>query len=312
VESFGARLKRERERRKITLGDISISTKIGTRFLLAIEEEHFDQLPGGIFNKAFVRAYAHHLGIDEDQAIADYMAASGTNLPQPQAATDEVPDPQIAALAANLKVETGPAFRIPWGTMALVLLIAAFVLAGWGFYNRQSQPQSRLVTPPPAQSFEQPSPPELKPATSEVLPSGLSHAAPAITNSSTQSSTGAAPVETASLRTQASAENASSTAAPTRNFSVSVKARENSWLSITADGKQVVQDTIAAPAEKSVEAQKEVVVHTENLGALEILFNGQKVAIAGSRGEVKTLVFDAHGLQPAATDNSSPQAPPAR
>jgi cytoskeleton protein RodZ len=51
VESLGARLKREREQRKITLEEISLSTKIGTRFLLAIEEEQFDQLPGGIFNK---------------------------------------------------------------------------------------------------------------------------------------------------------------------------------------------------------------------------------------------------------------------
>ena len=43
--------------------------------LRALEEEKFDQLPGGIFNKGFVRAYARHVGLDEDQAIADYMAA---------------------------------------------------------------------------------------------------------------------------------------------------------------------------------------------------------------------------------------------
>ena len=64
MESLGARLKRERERRKITLDEISLSTKIGTRFLIAIEEEHFDQLPGGIFNKGFVKAYARSVGVD--------------------------------------------------------------------------------------------------------------------------------------------------------------------------------------------------------------------------------------------------------
>jgi len=81
VESFGARLKREREKKGVTLDDISISTKIGTRLLRALEEEHFDQLPGGIFNKGFVRAYARHLGMDEDQAIADYLEASGQTPP---------------------------------------------------------------------------------------------------------------------------------------------------------------------------------------------------------------------------------------
>src|ERR1700746_3017458 len=72
--SFGDRLKREREQRGITLDDISLSTKIGTRLLRALEEDKFEQLPGGIFNKGFVRAYARHLGIDEEQAISDYLA----------------------------------------------------------------------------------------------------------------------------------------------------------------------------------------------------------------------------------------------
>jgi len=45
VESFGARLKREREQRGVTLDDIALSTKIGKRFLTALEEEHFEQLP---------------------------------------------------------------------------------------------------------------------------------------------------------------------------------------------------------------------------------------------------------------------------
>ena len=76
VESFGARLKREREQRKITLDEISISTKIATRFLVALEEERFDQLPGGIFNKSFVKAYAHHLSLrkcNRKQVIAQSL-----------------------------------------------------------------------------------------------------------------------------------------------------------------------------------------------------------------------------------------------
>jgi hypothetical protein len=43
--------------------------------LRAIEEEHFDQLPGGVFNKGFVRAYARQVGLDEEEAITDYLAA---------------------------------------------------------------------------------------------------------------------------------------------------------------------------------------------------------------------------------------------
>ena len=75
LPSFGKKLKLEREKRAITLEQISNSTKIGTRMLRALEEEDFDQLPGGIFNKGFVRAYARHVGLDEDQAAERAVTA---------------------------------------------------------------------------------------------------------------------------------------------------------------------------------------------------------------------------------------------
>src|ERR1700734_2062353 len=43
--------------------------------LRALEDEHFDQLPGGVFNKGFVRAYARQIGLNEEEAVADYLAA---------------------------------------------------------------------------------------------------------------------------------------------------------------------------------------------------------------------------------------------
>src|SRR5438309_11290221 len=73
--TFGERLKRERELRSISLDEIANTTKIGTRMLHALEDEQFEKLPGGIFNKGFVRAYAKYLGLDEEQAVTDYLAA---------------------------------------------------------------------------------------------------------------------------------------------------------------------------------------------------------------------------------------------
>ena len=73
--AFGDKLRKQREQRGIALDAISNTTKISTRMLRAIEEEHFDQLPGGVFNKGFVRAYARQVGLDEEEAITDYLAA---------------------------------------------------------------------------------------------------------------------------------------------------------------------------------------------------------------------------------------------
>jgi cytoskeleton protein RodZ len=76
VGSFGEQLRQAREAQHITLQEIAATTKISCRALQALEDEHFDQLPGGIFNKGFVRAYARYVGLDEEKTLASYLAAA--------------------------------------------------------------------------------------------------------------------------------------------------------------------------------------------------------------------------------------------
>ena len=89
VKSFGERLRREREMRGVSLDEIAHTTKIGTRLLKALEDEQFELLPGGIFNKGFVRAYAKYLGIDEEQAVAAYLEAAGEREPDVRAVAEQ-------------------------------------------------------------------------------------------------------------------------------------------------------------------------------------------------------------------------------
>src|ERR1700675_2320190 len=74
--TFGESLKREREMRGVSLDEISAATRIAVRFLTAIENEQWDQLPGGVFNRGFVRAVAHYLGLDEENIVAEYALAA--------------------------------------------------------------------------------------------------------------------------------------------------------------------------------------------------------------------------------------------
>jgi len=232
VESFGARLKREREQRKITLDEISLSTKIGSRFLLAIEEEHFDQLPGGIFNKGFVRAYARHLGLDEAQAIADYELASGASIPEPH-----------------------PGIPVPGVPAALIQHF-------------------------PSEDSGDHSP---KPGHSPVAPvaGSTSAAAPARVGQT--------------IVGQNSGAQAVDSLPGPGAFLVQIKAREDSWVTISADGRQVMQDTLYASAEKSVGARDQIVIKTGNAGALDISFNGKKLPTQGAHNQVKTLTFNPSG-----------------
>ena len=81
-DSFGEHLRREREMRGVTLDEITAATRIGTRFLEAFENEQWDRLPGGVFNRGFVRSIAHYLGLDEENLLAEYIhATSGLTKP---------------------------------------------------------------------------------------------------------------------------------------------------------------------------------------------------------------------------------------
>jgi cytoskeletal protein RodZ len=70
--SFGEELRLAREARNITLRQISDQTRISIRYLEAIEANDYKRLPGGIFNKSFIKAYAKYIGFDEKEALEAY------------------------------------------------------------------------------------------------------------------------------------------------------------------------------------------------------------------------------------------------
>jgi len=297
VASFGAQLKQEREKQGLTLEQISLSTKIGTRMLRALEEEHFDQLPGGIFNKGFIRAYARCLHMDEEQAIAEYMAATGTS---PLANNSEDHNqPPLLEIPREDDRETSD---LPWGIFAVVLLLAAVGFAAWGFYSRESQ-KSAAVSAISAPSTS-------AAAIGETLPAEQKPSEP-IDSSAKPADASPSPLAATSTQSQAVVTPASPAAqpalpAPVGNLLVLIKAREDSWLSISVDGEIVTRALLAASAQKSVRAEKEIVIKAGNIGALDFEFNGEKLPTQGDYGEVKTLTFNAHGLQASAAQPESP------
>jgi transcriptional regulator with XRE-family HTH domain len=73
MASLGQELKRERELRGISLREIANSTRISLRFLLALEEDRLDLIPGAFFVRAILRSYARSIGIDEHQVLNKYQ-----------------------------------------------------------------------------------------------------------------------------------------------------------------------------------------------------------------------------------------------
>ena len=93
MPTLGEELRHKREQRGISLAEISEATRIGTRFLKAIETDNFSILPGGIFTRSFIRAYAKHVGMNEDEAIALYLRqVAGPGADQQESAAEATPE----------------------------------------------------------------------------------------------------------------------------------------------------------------------------------------------------------------------------
>ena len=91
MANFGASFKKARESKGISIAKIAAETRISSRFLVAIENEDFQLLPGGIFNRGFIRTYAERVGLDADAALSEYEQLIKTQEPEQQIVLLEEP-----------------------------------------------------------------------------------------------------------------------------------------------------------------------------------------------------------------------------
>jgi cytoskeletal protein RodZ len=388
---FGDKFRKAREAKELTLDDVSNVTKIGPRMLQAIEEENFDRLPGGVFNKGFIRAYAKHLGLDADEAITEYLeclhqaqvAAQQAWEPavqRPGVQTEVRPAPPVkelkdlpkapasvpnkvapapvapAAVSANkpvgkpqpaVELEELPDLKMPregdvrpparttytptaqtGSTWRLIVVAGLIFILGVALWTRRSHPANSSAassnpsaanspstapaTPPPvapAQNSSSISPASTPPTNSAALvqlppanpqPQPQKSNAPATMVPMPATSSESPSVEEkndVTIRKFDKAAQPKPSETTAASFTLVIRATENSWLSIVADGQPVRQETLIAPAHTSVHASREVVVKVGNAAGVSFLFNGKEISPQGTEAVPRTLVFDSSGLK---------------
>jgi cytoskeleton protein RodZ len=321
VGSFGEELRQAREAKHITLQEIAATTKISCRALQALEDEHFEQLPGGIFNKGFVRAYARYVGMDEEKTLAGYMASAKL----------ESPDTDMQAMSSQVATaRTGARDSAVNGTTVVGILALMVALGLGALWLREQRREAREAREERIAASNTPAP-AVAAAPVAVAPAAASNAGdagpgagqnenqtaaqsttPSATQSANQSATQSAGQNTGQSAGQ-SAEQAAKTAAgavapPAKAgaeqaapVEVSISATQRSWISVRSDGKAVESVTLDPDKpemrSRSYKAKEKLILMVGNPAGLTVTYNGKPAGSLGPVGQRETITFTPQGME---------------
>jgi cytoskeletal protein RodZ len=276
---FGPHLRRAREKRGLSLQQVAATTKISARVLDALERNDISKLPGGIFSRSFVRAYAREVGLDPEETVERFIGSF------PPEADERAP----AAAAQAVDAEGFESGRRAAITLLQVLGICVLVILAVAMYrSMRSAPQ----VPPPASNIErEPDPAPAVPAGGATEPPP---ATPATEPGGQPPAAGAAPVPAEAV---APGANESFVATPETPLALTVLASDECWLSLSVDGQKVVARNLQPGERVQFRARTNIVISAGNAGALTLTINGKPARTLGGRGEVVTSTITLETLK---------------
>jgi cytoskeleton protein RodZ len=145
MSGFGETLRKEREARGVALDTITKATKISNRHLLALEQDQFQALPGGVFNKGIVRGYARVVGLNEEEWVERYLSAYKSSGVAPDDEASWVQFAENASKGRESYRGRRPDMRLRWaGVCVLLLLLAILSWFVWGYVHRKAVANRRV------------------------------------------------------------------------------------------------------------------------------------------------------------------------
>ncbi len=284
---FGEHLKREREMRGVSLEEISAATRIAPRFLAALESEQWELLPGGVFNRGFIRSVARYLGLDEDSLVAEY-ALETRGRAEPGVVADPPAEPDRN-----------------WARVFVVILLALLIVAGgWAavhFLGPKIAARLHKHSGEPVNSApDVGAGPNLATA-ADAQPSSLLTSSQNPALASAPDPAAAPPSDPAiSSTTAAGSGSSASRTAPTLDLKLSAaKAAE---VKVIADGKPLFAGHMDAQQVYRFTAVDSLEISSSESGAILLELNGQTVAAGGPPGQPSVVTLTQKNLKSAGGD----------
>ena len=277
MASIGQKLRQERERLGIPLADIARETRISARYLQAIEAEDTRTLPQDFFYRSFVRQYAEYLGISADEITPGIRREMP--LPDPPAAPPQASILPVMREAPLSISSPAPSSSLPTTatfedgrTSKRWLAVAALLLVGSVSYLATRRPVAD--SPEPATRAQN------SPAAASATVNVPVSSAPAAT---AVPAPGAPVVQATNLGSG--------------RLQIVISAREQTWIKLVADGKNIYMGLIEPGQSQAIENASNAELLTGNAGGIEVKQNGKPLPGLGSSGEVRTVVFDTENYQ---------------
>jgi cytoskeleton protein RodZ len=127
---FCDELRRERERRKVSIEAICEETKVSSRHLLALEAGEYGELPGGVFRKGIVRSYLAALGLDETPWIERFEASLRESGAVSADGNDWI---EFAENVRRNRISSEPVMGLRW--MGVGVMLASLMALAWGVWK---------------------------------------------------------------------------------------------------------------------------------------------------------------------------------
>lgn len=282
---FGAQLAAARKQKNLSLEELSSRTKIRMSVLRAIERSALSELPGGLYSREFLRAFAREVGCDPEEIIRQYRSRlpdepRGADAIAPADGGISVTCPSGQVSVAEIDAMTRR-WRTAWIGSAVVLLGAAIYLGLVS--NRVRVYQGQSTSPKPdknAATVTPPSLPSVAPPPAFVGPMPPANVATVPPASGDQ-----APIATTGTELAAGA----SANADVGDLRLDVKPIAPCWLSAKADGKSVLYRLMDAGERAEIQAREEVVLTVGDPAGCGFDINGKAVRQLGSAGRPVTI-----------------------
>jgi cytoskeleton protein RodZ len=238
--TLGERLRRARESRGISLREISEHSRIPLRYLESIEINDYRPLPGGIFNRSFVKAYARHVGMNEKEALEGYEMIAAE-----QGATSKE-----GTLPQHPRVYTdGTSTRSPFVTFSLAAImlgvLALVIYAGLNWYERYNKSNNDQAFRTTEKAIE-----------------------------------GNKPINSASVNQTNTALNSSPEIVSTDGFKVVIKAKQEVWVRLRTDQEKTTNFTLKPDEVKELLPKERLLIQyaKDQIDPLDITVNNRPIA----------------------------------